>query len=119
VPSGVIYPFQEAAEGHLAYGFPGWIRQADVLRPIAPILTARDDTFTIRAYGESKDPLTGKTSAGAWCEAVLQRRADYVDSTNDAAIILPSETTLTSEINKRFGRRFVIVSFRWLSADEV
>ena len=119
VPGGVTYPFQEAAEGHLAYGFPGWIRQADVLRPIAPILTARDDTFTIRAYGESKDPLTGKSKAGAWCEAVLQRRADYVDSTNDAAIILPSEATLTSEINKRFGRRFVIVSFRWLSADEV
>jgi hypothetical protein len=119
VPSGAIYPFQEAAEGNLAYGFPGWIRQADVLRPIAPILTARDDTFTVRAYGESKDPLTGKTSAGVWCEAVLQRRADYVDSNNDEAVILPSETTLASEINKRFGRRFVIVSFRWLSADEV
>ena len=119
VPGGVTYPFQEAAEGNLAYGFPGWIRQADILRPIAPILTARDDTFTVRAYGESKDPLTGETSAGAWCEAVLQRRADYVDSTNDEAIILPSEATLTSEINKRFGRRFVIVSFRWLSADEV
>lgn len=119
VPSGVNYPFQEAAEGNLAYGFPGWIRQADILRPIAPILTARDDTFTIRAYGESKDPLTGETIAGAWCEAVLQRRADYVDSTNDDATVLPSEATLTSEINKRFGRRFVIVSFRWLSADEV
>jgi hypothetical protein len=119
VPLGVTYPFVEAAEGNLAYGFPGWMRQADVLRPIAPILSARDDTFVIRAYGECKDPLTGEAKAGAWCEAVLQRRADYVDATNDEAIILPSEATLTSEINKRFGRRFVIVSFRWLSADEV
>jgi hypothetical protein len=119
VPSGVTYAFKEAAEGNLAYGFPGWIRQADVLRPIAPILSARDDTFVIRAYGESKDPLTGKAQASAWCEAVLQRKADYIDSTNDQAIVLPGEATLTSEINKRFGRRFVIVSFRWLSADEV
>ena len=119
VPPGVTYPFVEAAEGNIAYGFPGWMRQADVLRPIAPILSARDDTFVIRAYGESKDPLTGKAQAGAWCEAVLQRRADYVDAINDEAIILPSEATLTSEINKRFGRRFVILSFRWLSKDEV
>jgi len=119
LPLGVTYPFVEAAEGNIAYGFPGWMRQADVLRPIAPILSARDDTFVIRAYGESKDPLTGKAQAGAWCEAVLQRRADYVDAINDEAIILPSEATLTSEINKRFGRRFVILSFRWLSKDEV
>lgn len=119
LPTGVTYPFMEAAEGNLAYGFPGWMRQADVLRPIAPILSVRDDTFVIRAYGASKDPLSGKANAGAWCEAVLQRRADYVDSSNDSAIVLPAEATLTSEINKRFGRRFVIVSFRWLSADEV
>ncbi|KRP33892.1 MAG: hypothetical protein ABS34_13430 [Opitutaceae bacterium BACL24 MAG-120322-bin51] len=119
VPLGVTYPFKEAAEGNLAYGFPGWMRQADVLRPIAPILSARDDTFVIRAYGECKDPLTGEAKAGAWCEAILQRRADYVDSINDEATVLPSESTLTSEINKRFGRRFVIVSFRWLSEDEV
>ena len=119
IPDGVTYPFEEAAEGNLAYGFPGWMRQADVLSPIAPILSARDDTFVIRAYGECKDPLTGDAKAGAWCEAVLQRRADYVDSINDEAITLPSESTLTSEINKRFGRRFVIVSFRWLAADEV
>ena len=119
VPLGVTYPFVEAAEGNLAYGFPGWMRQADVLRPIAPILSARDDTFVIRAYGECKDPLTGEAKSGAWCEAVLQRRADYVDSINDETIALPSESTLTSEINKRFGRRFVIVSFRWLSEDEV
>jgi hypothetical protein len=119
VPSGVTYAFKEAAEGNLAYGFPGWIRQADILRPIAPILSARDDTFVIRAYGESKDPLTGEAQAAAWCEAILQRTADYVDSSNDQAIVLPGEATLTSEINKRFGRRFVIVSFRWLAADEV
>jgi hypothetical protein len=110
--------FPEAAAGNTSYGFPGWVRQADVLRPIAPVLSARDDTFVIRAYGESKDPITGNTSASAWCEAVVQRRAEYVD-TADEATALPSDTTLSSEVNKRFGRRFSIVSFRWLSPDEV
>lgn len=110
--------FQQAAEGNVAYGFPGWVRQADVLRPIAPVLSARDDTFVIRAYGERKNPITGKTSAQAWCEAVVQRRADYVDPA-DAATALPGDATLNSEANKRFGRRFSIISFRWLSPDEV
>lgn len=111
--------FPEAAEGNVSYGFPGWVRQADVLRPIAPVLSARDDTFIIRAYGESRDPVRGETRAHAWCEAVVQRRADYVDDISDEAIVLPSDGTLSSVVNKRFGRRFSIISFRWLSPDEV
>ena len=40
---------------HSATGanMPGWLTQADVLSPLAPILTARSDTFVIRTYGES------------------------------------------------------------------
>lgn len=110
--------FPEAAVGNVSYGFPGWVRQADVLRPIAPVLSARDDTFVIRAYGESKNPISGKTDGRSWCEAVVQRRADYVDPA-DAATVLPSDATLNSDVNKRFGRRFSIVSFRWLSPEEV
>ncbi|WP_162026997.1 MULTISPECIES: hypothetical protein [unclassified Lentimonas] len=119
VPGGVGHLFAAAAEGNLAYGFPGWVRQADILRPLAPVLSARDDTFVIRAYGESKDPITGEAKSAAWCEAVVQRRADYVDPDADEATVLPSDGTLDSEANKRFGRRFRIVSFRWLSPDEV
>lgn len=119
IPSGVSNAFPAAAEGHRAYGFPGWVRQADILRPLAPVLSVRDDTFLIRAYGGSKDPVTGENRSEAWCEAVVQRRADYVDSVADSSEILPSDSTLSSEINKRFGRRYMIVSFRWLSPDEV
>ncbi|MGJ8634475.1 MAG: hypothetical protein ACSHX7_11210 [Luteolibacter sp.] len=118
----VVFPGQgaaaypAAAAGNRAYGFPGWIRQADVLRPLAPILSARDDTFTIRAYGAS---MSGSTvTAEAWCEAVVQRKASYVDEADDTSI-LPSDTTLTSEANKIFGRKFEIISFRWLSPDEI
>jgi len=118
----LFYPFPEAAEGNPAYGFPGWTRQADVLRPLSGILSARDDTFTIRAYGDARDPNTNQVTSRAWCEAVVQRKADYVDNsadTGDDKYALPSETTLNSEANRRFGRGFEIIQFRWLSPDEI
>lgn len=108
------YRFPAAAIGYNAYGLPGWTRQADVLRPIAPVLTVRDDTFTIRAYGDARDG-TGKIIAHATCEAVVRRVRDYVDP-QDAAEI----TTLPkSSLNLIFGRRFEIVSFHWLGDGEV
>jgi hypothetical protein len=115
------YRFAYAALGSTAYGYPGWTRQADVLRPLAPILSARDDTFTIRAYGDVKD-LNGKVVARAWCEAIVKRSADYVDST-DANTDLPgiegADSKSVNLVNQQFGRRFEIVSFRWLPEKEV
>ncbi|MGJ8652752.1 MAG: hypothetical protein ACSHX8_05725 [Opitutaceae bacterium] len=116
------YPFPEAAEGNPAYGFPGWTRQADVLRPISGILSARDDTFTIRAYGDVRNPITNEVISRSWCEAVVQRKADYVDSstaTGDEKYTLPAKSELNSNLNERFGRRFEVIDFRWLNADEV
>ncbi len=100
-------------------GLPGWLSQADILQALGPVISARSDTFTIRAYGEVRDPLKSTTAAPiarAWCEATVQRCPDYVDSTD-----LPSETlgTLTSTNNKNFGRRFRVVSIRWLTPDEI
>ncbi len=108
------YQFPNAAVGQTSYGLPGWTRQADILRPLAPILTARDDTFTIRAYGDARDK-TGRITARATCEAVVRRIREYVDSTDLAEI-----TTLpTKPINVFFGRRFQLVSMRWLSPSEI
>ena len=108
------YRFPEAAVGVSAYGMPGWTRQADVLRPLMPILSARDDTFTIRAHGDARDD-RGKIISSAVCEAVVRRTRDYVDS-SDAADL---DTPPSSNLNKTFGRRFEIVSFRWLGASEI
>jgi hypothetical protein len=47
----------------------------------------------------------------------VQRVPEYVDGTEDEAHLAYDE--LTSEANKRFGRPFRLVSFRWLDADEV
>ena len=108
------YKFPAAAVGYSTYGLPGWTRQADVLRPLAPILTARDDTFTIRAYGDARDA-KGKVLATAVCEAVVCRTREYVDPADLAEI-----TTLpTRAANKLFGRRFQVISMRWLSQAEL
>lgn len=108
------YCYKAAAEGYNAYGLPGWTRQADILRPIAPMLSARDDTFTIRSYGDARDASGKIIIARATCEAVIRRTRDYVDPIDAAELAsLPN-----SPINITFGRRYQIVSFRWLSASE-
>ncbi len=104
------FNFPEAEEGPMSYGAPGIVKQADILTPIAPILSARSDSFLIRGYGEKVDS-SGKVIARAWCEAVVQRYADFIDSTNEPE----ADYSSISMLNKTFGRRFEMVSFRWLN----
>jgi hypothetical protein len=108
------FQFRAAGVGHSTYGLPGWTRQADILRPLAPILSARDDTFTIRSYGDARDK-AGNIIARAWCEATVRRTRDFVDPA-DAPDITNAPTRAANQI---FGRRFQIISFRWLSPAEV
>ena len=102
---------QPAASGNTADGAPGIITQADILTPLLPQLTARGDTFVIRACGETVDGEGRRIRA--WCEATVQRQPDFIDG-SDA----PSARSLSS-VNQTFGRRFEIVSFRWLIPSEV
>jgi hypothetical protein len=108
------YKFPAAAEGWSAYGLPGWTRQADILRPLAPILSARDDTFVIRAHGDARDD-KGNIVSRAVCEAVVRRTRDYVDASDAPDLATAPKTA----INKTFGRRFELVSFRWLNPSEI
>ena len=85
----------------------GMLKQSDILSMLGPIISVRGDTFTIRAYGESKNPMTGTTSK-AYCEAVVQRSAEPVEPADD--IVAPESP---------FGRRFNVVSFRWLTPAEL
>jgi hypothetical protein len=116
-PGGVDaeYAFPDAALGEATFGLPGWTRQADILRPLAPILNVRDDTFTIRAYGDARDNSGNRIVARVVCEAVVQRTRDYVDPSDSADL----DTSPKSTSNQKFGRRFVLVSFRWLSPSEI
>jgi type II secretory pathway pseudopilin PulG len=123
-PAG-LYVFPDAAELPKSLISPAHVRQADILTSIGSQLTARSDTFRIRAYGESLDR-NGKVLARAWCEAVVQRLPDYIDPVDPPYAADPPAPDpeprmvpeLTSAANKNMGRRIEIVSFRWLAPDE-
>jgi hypothetical protein len=122
------YSTPEAAVGSRFAGIPGYVIQSDLLNPIANTLSVRDDTFRIRAYGESIDK-SGKVLARAWCEAVVQRVPEYSDGSNrpevparkmnpDGEFSDINNSELTSA-NQRFGRKFQIEGFRWLNGSEI
>ncbi len=123
-PAG--YPFPGAATGSRFTAAPGYVVQSDLLKPLGNALTVRDDTFRIRAYGQSLDS-AGKVTARAWCEATIQRVPDYIDPTNPPSVAAtsldtngnPSPNTTLKALNQQFGRHLQIVSFRWLSSNEI
>ena len=116
----------DAAEGSRFAGIPGYVIQSDLLKPIANTLSVRDDTFRIRAYGESRDS-SGNVIARAWCEALVQRAPEYIDPKNDSDIAARTmsgtgtfaDNSVLTALNRRFGRKFQIESFRWLSNTEI
>ena len=113
-----IEKYPTESQGHIindtGIGIPGYLTQADVLQSLAPVITSRSDTFTVRGYGEAKDA-AGKVIARAWCEAVVQRMPEFVDPTNAADTAIAS----LSPINQTFGRRFEIISFRRMQSAEL
>lgn len=86
---------------------PGMLSQADLLSMLGPTITVRGDTFVVRAYGESKNPFT-QGVAKAYCEAVVQRVAEPVDPMDEYEAPL-----------SEFGRKFKVVSFKWLTPSEL
>ena len=96
-------------------GAPGYLMQQDVVQAFSPVLTARSDTFMIRTYGEVANPATSQAVSKAWLEAVVQRLPEFVVPSD------PAETPLTSinSDNQKLGRRFKVISMRWLSPNEI
>lgn len=101
--------------GDSAEGAPTMITQGDLMEVLAPIATVRGDTFKIRAYGEATAADGDTVTARAWCEAVVQRVPEFVDPVDEPE----TEFDNLSETNKTFGRRFTLVSFRWLNQEEL
>lgn len=104
----------EREQGYRSTGIPGWVTQADVLQVIGSAISARSDTFRIRTMGQARDA-AGNVIATAYCEAIVQRTAAFVDSANPA--FTPQAKLNTT--NQTYGRKFEIASFRWLSSDEI
>ncbi|MBK1855604.1 hypothetical protein JO972_11585 [Verrucomicrobiaceae bacterium 5K15] len=107
--------FPEAESGSQMTHVPGHVKQGDILTTLGTRFTPRSDTFTVRAYGESRSE-TGQVLASARCEAVIQRVADYIDPA-DASHLKPDE--LVSQVNQQFGRKLRVVAFRWLASNEI
>ncbi len=126
-PSDYIHP--RASVGNSAQGLPGWPRQADLLRGLAPIMSVRDETFLVRCLGEVPN---GNGTVRAWCEVVFQRNPEYINPqvpawqdpmgllvTTNVPAAMPTAASPAYAINAVLGRRFKIVSFRWLRLDEL
>ena len=74
-----------------------------------PAMAARSDTFRIRSYGEVLNPVTGEVAGRAWAEAVVQRVHEKLDGSDP----------LTPALTVGDSRRFQVVSFRWLTPNEL
>ncbi len=120
-PSGLTFPFPRNIEAmeqggvnrtHAAMGAPGNLLQVDLLQALGASLATRSDTFTIRAYGET----VGADGNPASCllEAVVQRLPAFVNDLDPAEL---AAKDLRTE-NKLFGRRFKVISLRWLKPNE-
>ena len=114
-------------DSNTAAGIAQHLTQPKLLNTIGPRLNARSDTFTIRAYGETVDN-GGNITDSAVCEVRVQRLPEYYDDSNTADeelydIPLPystnSDANTLSALNTQFGRKFKIISFKWLSEDEI
>ena len=120
------FPTPEAAAGNPAAGAPGWLTQGDIMKILGPAATVRSDTFVIRVCGQAVNS-KGNILATAYAEALVQRLPEYLDPmdqptarpTSPGIVTDINTPALTSPTNINFGRRFSVVSFRWLNKEEV
>ena len=97
--------------GRIARYSPAYISQNLILEMLAPYLAVRADTFTIKSYGTTKNPLTGEPIAEVICEATVQRLPQRFDGSTPR---IQEEATTNGNT---FGRRFEIVDIAWSSVN--
>jgi len=114
------------SRAHPLLGAPISLTQADILAAIGPCLATRSDTFVIRCFGGAS--ATGGTSgaeANCWIEAVVQRTPEFCDDSQppETEVCNPNDYSQPNSrlkgLNHVLGRRFRIVSFRFLNAREL
>lgn len=93
------------------------INQADILQGIGSFIQVRSDTFRIRSYGDVRDPVTGEVRSQVWCEMLVQRVPEPVyPSASDPSTDL---FWVPDNSNGDFGRRFEVISVKFLDAESV
>jgi len=107
--------FNTIAKTEIPEWLPSSISQATLMESFAPNAFTRGDTFTIFCRAEIFDPFSKKMTGVACAEMRVQRTSEFFDN-------LQKETTSAGEqnaLNRAFGRRFKIVSFRYVPSDEL
>jgi len=119
------------------YGLPGYLTQGDILESHGFAMSARGETFTIRAYGESRGA-GNEVEARAWLEAVVVRTPEYVNAAelssygqspsgaNSALDVSQMIDYRTGELidgdlseeNTKYGRKFKVISSKWISSTD-
>ena len=107
-----IFLEPEAGTGNSYGAGPGYLLQSDFLNALGPFISVKSNTFVIRSYGESVNPVTGSQST-VYLEAVVQQVPEFVDNTQ------PAKSVILNDVNASFGRKFEIVKVRRLTADEI
>ncbi|MDF3129333.1 hypothetical protein P0Y35_09010 [Kiritimatiellaeota bacterium B1221] len=118
IPADGTLPYPEHQAIRSGAGAPGYLLQSDILRVIGPRLTARSDIFLVRAYGEAVSGSSAESSTGVWCEAVVQRIPEPVQPRNPLTSGVSSGNYEPLD-PEGFGRRFEVLSFRYLKPDEI
>jgi hypothetical protein len=114
----ILTPDDNTNRTHNGFGAAGCLFQGDLLQALGPRLATRSDTFTIRAYGEATDD----SGANANCviELVVQRTPESIDNkTQPHERIEDLAKSDAKNINSLLGRRFIIISARWLAKSEI
>ena len=112
------YSATSANRAHSGLGAPGCLFQGDLLQALGPALASRSDTFVIRAAGDGATLAeTGSRPTSVVLELVVQRLPDFVDPRNAPETRLTDPALLA--VNRALGRRFRVVSARWLAPDKI
>lgn len=94
---------------------PIYVRQSDIIAQLSTFMSARSDTFKIRAYGENFHELTGEPVSKVALEATVRRSVYPYDwnsippADRDAQLQYPASP---------YGRRLEVISMRWLGEGE-
>lgn len=101
-----------------AGGAPGILEQGDLLQTIGSTLTARSDTFVIRARGDCE-------GAVAYLELTVQRMPEPIIPGDGAGTLPVNPKCVTQDVsaefagNQLFGRRMKVVAIRHLDEKEI
>jgi hypothetical protein len=86
---------------------------ADIMGGLAPFAKVRSDTFLVRTFGDTTNPVTGESEGRAYLEAIVQRLPEPLAASDLVSIQTQAQPSGV------MGRRFKIISFRWLNESDI